>query len=91
MVAGPSRRDGAAVAAVGWELANGAFKWYLTSGLARYQLVYGSLGALIALMLWIYISSIIVLFGAHLSATIAMHTRLKFDKQELALNQKRDT
>jgi len=68
---------GATLAAIGWELVEGAFSWYLTSGLATYQLVYGSLGALVALMLWIYLSSIIVLFGAHLSATIALETRLK--------------
>lgn len=67
---------GAALAAVGWELANSAFRWYLTSGFATYHLVYGSLGALVALLLWIYLSSMIVLFGAHLSATIAMHTRI---------------
>jgi membrane protein len=68
---------GAGVAALGWELTNGAFRWYLSSGFASYQLVYGSLGALIALMLWIYLGSLIVLFGAHLSASVALHTRIK--------------
>ena len=66
---------GAAVAAAGWEISKEAFTWYLTSGLARYQLVYGSLGAVIALMLWLYLSSVMILFGAHLSATIAMRGR----------------
>jgi membrane protein len=61
---------GAAFAALGWELITGAFSWYLSSGLARYQLVYGSLGAIVALMFWIYLSSWIALFGAHLSASI---------------------
>ena len=68
---------GAGVAALGWELANGAFRWYLSSGFATYQLVYGSLGTLIALMLWIYLGSLIVLFGAHLSASVALHRRIK--------------
>jgi len=71
---------GAGVAALGWELANSAFALYLSNSLARYQLIYGSLGALIALMLWIYLSSMIVLFGAHLSATVAAHTRLNRKK-----------
>jgi membrane protein len=66
---------GAVVAAAGWEISKEGFTWYLTSGLARYQLVYGSLGAVIALMLWLYLSSVMILFGAHLSATIAMRTR----------------
>ncbi|MCG3208319.1 MAG: hypothetical protein FOGNACKC_01922 [Anaerolineae bacterium] len=68
---------GAAVAALGWELAQRGFGWYLTSGWAKYQLVYGSLGAVIAFLLWLYINSLIVLYGAHLSAAIASETRLK--------------
>jgi membrane protein len=68
---------GAAVAALGWELVNRGFSWYLTSGLARYQLVYGSLGAVIALLLWLYLSALIVLYGAHLSAAIAQRTRVQ--------------
>ncbi len=66
---------GAAVSALGWELAQRGFSWYLTSGWARYQLVYGSLGAVIAFLLWLYVNALIVLFGAHLSAAIASHTR----------------
>lgn len=65
---------GAVVAAVGWELAKGAFNWYLNSGLVNYELVYGSLGTVVALLFWIYISAIITLFGAHLSAVIDSQT-----------------
>ena len=68
---------GAATAAVGWELANTLFSWYLSGAWARYQLIYGSLGTVVALLLWVYVSSAIVLFGAHLSANIAMQTRLQ--------------
>lgn len=68
---------GAIIATLGWEVANSGLGWYLGSAWARYQLIYGSLGTAVALLLWIYISSAIVLFGAHLSATIALHTRLK--------------
>jgi uncharacterized BrkB/YihY/UPF0761 family membrane protein len=39
--------------------------------LVRYELVYGSLGTVVALMLWIYLGSWIAFFGAHLSAAIA--------------------
>jgi len=52
------------------EAATSAFSWFLSSGLSRYNLVYGSLGALISFMTWIYIINLIVLFGAHLSAAI---------------------
>jgi len=61
---------GAVVATIGWEIAKLAFTRYLTSGLAQYELVYGSLTTVVLLLLWIYISSMITLFGAHLSAAI---------------------
>ncbi len=70
---------GALVAALGWEAATSGFSWYLGSGLARYELVYGSLGAIVALMFWIYISSLIILFGAHLSAAVAGHASSRLD------------
>jgi membrane protein len=54
-----------------WEVAKRVFAWYVSSDLVRYRLVYGSLGAVVALLLWIYVSSMLVLFGAHLSAAIA--------------------
>jgi membrane protein len=60
----------ALVVAVAWELAADAFAWYVGSGLARYRIVYGSLGAVVALMFWIYLSSWIIIFGAHLGAAI---------------------
>ncbi len=61
---------GASVAALGWELAKGGFAWYLSSGLARYEVVYGSLGTVVALLFWIYISGLVTLWGAHFSATL---------------------
>lgn len=64
---------GALVAALGWEVATTAFTWYLGSGLVRYELVYGSLGTIVGLMFWLYVISLIALFGAHISAAIARH------------------
>ncbi len=58
------------VASISWKLATTGFRWYLTSGLGRYQLVYGSLGAIVALLFLIFIVSMITIFGAHLSAAI---------------------
>jgi len=65
---------GALVASVAWEGAAGGFAWYLESGLATYEFAYGSLATVAVLMLWIYISGWITLFGAHLTAAIARHT-----------------
>jgi membrane protein len=61
---------GALVAGVAWELLNNAFTWYLSSGLSRYRLVYGSVGTIVALLFWIYLTSMIVLIGAHLTSSI---------------------
>ncbi|MCJ7825551.1 MAG: YihY/virulence factor BrkB family protein [Anaerolineales bacterium] len=64
---------GALLAATGWELATAAFTWYLTSGIPRFEVVYGSLGTVVVLMLWIYIGASVVLFGAHLGAAIVAY------------------
>lgn len=65
----------ALVVALAWEIVANVFAWYVSSGLARYRIVYGSLGTVVALMFWIYLSSWIMIFGAHLSAAVARHTR----------------
>jgi len=62
---------GGLTASIGSVAATGGFTWFLQSGLVRYNLVYGSLGAIVALMAWIYLISVIILFGAYLSAAIA--------------------
>jgi len=61
---------GAAVATGLWQLAGSGFLWYLGSGLARSELVYGSIGAVVVLLLWIYLAGWVTLAGAHLSAAI---------------------
>ena len=52
------------------ELVTYLFTFSLRTGLAKYNLVYGSLGAMMALIFWIYLMGTIVLFGAHLTATL---------------------
>jgi len=51
--------------------------WYLNSQWVRYELIYGSLGRIIALLLWIYFSSYAILFGAHISSAVAAITRAR--------------
>jgi uncharacterized BrkB/YihY/UPF0761 family membrane protein len=57
-------------ASISWKVAIACFRWYLSSGLENYQLVYGSVGAIVALLFLIFIISTITLFGAHLCAAI---------------------
>jgi len=61
---------GALPSSIAWKVSTAGFGWYLKSGFSSYQLVYGSLGAIVALLFLIYIMSAIILFGAHLSAAI---------------------
>ncbi len=59
--------SGALVASVLWEIAKLIFVWYLLN-FARYSLVYGSVGVVIALLTWGYITAVILLFGAEICA-----------------------
>ena len=61
---------GALIASLAWKAVITGFGWYLGSSFGQYQLVYGSLGAIVAFLFLIYIISLITLFGAHLSAAI---------------------
>jgi len=66
---------GALIASFVAVLVTSGFSWFLGSGFANYNLVYGSLGAIVALMFWIYLISSIILFGAHFSASVAQRER----------------
>lgn len=57
-----------------WELSTRIFTWYLSSGIISYEIVYGSLGRIVALLVWIYFSSWLLIFGAYLTAAIAILT-----------------
>lgn len=74
---GPSRRHaqwrwvswGSVAATILWLAASLAFSFY-TSKFSHYNQTYGSLGAIVGLMIWIWISAIIVLLGAELNGEI---------------------
>ncbi len=60
---------GGFVATLGWIGASKGFAWY-TNSVANYQKVYGSLGALIVLMVWFYLSSLFLLTGGEIDSEI---------------------
>jgi membrane protein len=64
---------GGLIAGIAWQLLNRGFTWYLSSGLSKYRLIYGSLGTVVALLFWIYLTATILLLGAHLTASIHQH------------------
>jgi membrane protein len=69
---------GAAVAGVLWEGAKLGFAYLLPY--FHYDLLYGSIGAAIALLSWVYLSSVIMLFGAQFTALL--HRAHLFDPSE---------
>ncbi len=58
---------GAVMATLLWLLTTELFGWYVAK-FATYNLIYGPLGAAIALLVWMYMTSFIVLLGAEFNA-----------------------
>jgi len=78
---GPSRREarwrwlsvGSAAAALGWLISSALFSWYIAN-FGAYNAAYGSLGAAVGMMMWMWISAIVILVGAELNAEIEHQT-----------------
>lgn len=78
---GPSRKCprlqwvswGSALAALAWLLSSAAFSFYVARS-GGYDRLYGSLGAVVALMVWAWLSSAAVLIGAALNAELERHS-----------------
>lgn len=60
---------GSVIASVGWILGSAGFRYYVNH-FGDYQQLYGSLGALIVLMIWFYISSLFLLLGGEIDSEI---------------------
>jgi YihY family inner membrane protein len=60
---------GAIAAGILWEIAKKAFLIFVTTYISISNLVYGSVTAIIAFMLWAYLSGLIFVFGASLSVS----------------------
>ena len=57
---------GAIIGGLLWEIAKYVFAW--TLNYFHYDQIYGSVGAVVAVLTWSYVSSLILLFGAQLTA-----------------------
>ncbi|AYA74589.1 ribonuclease [Bacillus sp. Y1] len=58
---------GAIFATIGWALVSLAFSYYV-SNFGNYSATYGSIGAIIVLMIWFYMSGIIMIIGGEINA-----------------------
>src|ERR1700730_5157714 len=78
---GPSRRlakwrwisVGSVFAALAWLAVSSLLSWYL-GNFANYNVTYGALGAVVGLMMWMWLSTIVVLVGAELNSEIEHQT-----------------
>lgn len=65
---------GAMFSTLGWLLVSIGFSYYVNN-FARYSSIYGSLGAVVILLTWLFLTSVIIILGGELNATLA------FDRQ----------
>jgi membrane protein len=78
---GPSRSQpkwrwitwGSSFAALAWIVGSVLFSWY-AANFGSYNQTYGSLGAAIGLMIWLWLSTIVILVGAELDAEMEHQT-----------------
>ena len=88
---GPSREPakwrwitwGGILATLVWIAASAGFSYYLQN-FADYNATYGSLGAVIGLMFWIWISVLILIVGAELNAEMEHQTARRLDDRRAA-------
>jgi membrane protein len=73
---GPSRwkhgtpiMPGAILAAISWAILSALFRLYVEN-FGNYNKVYGAVGAVIVLLLWLYMSSLVLLLGDQLNVTV---------------------
>jgi membrane protein len=79
---------GAILVGVLWRIALRAFAWY-ASDLATWNVVHGSIAAVVVFLLWIYVSAVILIYGVEMTASYARlqeaairHTSLSKELQE---------
>lgn len=78
---GPNRRParvpwltpGAILAILSWAGVSVGFSYYVAN-FGNYNEVYGSIGAVIAMLVWLWLTSFLILFGAALNAQLELRT-----------------
>lgn len=72
---------GAIVAVIGWMLVGRAFSYYLEN-FGQMNLVYGSLGGMIAFLVFFYLLNIIFIYGAEFNYLLEKSWGIKFEEKE---------
>ena len=69
---------GAILTGVLWRLTLGVFSWFV-GGSARLTMIHGSIAAVVVFLLWIYVSSVILMYGVEFTAAHARIRRRHLD------------
>lgn len=67
---------GAAICTVGWLIVSLGFSFYINN-FSSYSKIYGGLGAVIVLITWLYITSIIFIAGGEINSVIVIRKEMK--------------
>jgi membrane protein len=70
---------GAILTGLLWRLALTGFSWYVRD-LSRFQNVHGQIAAVVVFLLWVYVSAVIFLYGAEMTAAYARIRRHRPDE-----------
>ena len=86
---GPSRKNapilpGALVATGLWAIVSGGFRFYVIN-FGNYNQVYGAVGAVMILLLWLYVSAFAMLIGAQVNNVLADSRKSIVEKNEYLL------
>lgn len=79
---------GALLAAIIWVLLKELFALFVSSPLANFSATYGPIAAVIVLLTWIYLSSLIILTGAEFTSETYRVRRLRFEMHMAAVGEK---
>ncbi|SEQ49750.1 YihY/virulence factor BrkB family protein [Piscibacillus halophilus] len=78
-ILGPNQRitlrhalPGAIIATIGWQLTSLGFAYYVEN-LGNFSYTYGSLGSIIVLMIWFFLSGMMLIIGGEINALLSRH------------------
>ena len=70
---------GAVLTGILWRFAFQGFSWYM-SGSGRLAFIHGSIATVVVFLLWVYISSVILMYGVEFTAAYARLRRRRPDQ-----------
>ena len=77
---------GAVFSLVMWLVLSFLFSYYVEN-IARYSVIYGTLGAVIVLLLWLYLASVMLIMGAEFNSVLMVLRKQRTPEENLGESQ----